>query len=458
MLERKSSCASSARRRGRFGIGGSARCGRILRGAALAGALVLGPVLGPVLGSVLGLVLLGPARGWAQTLDSVFPVGVPGFGAAPGVSVLSRLHRGTLPRGITDGALAIYPSLALGAGVDTAPAAGSGSAMLTATPSVRLADPALGFGGFASDTVERWPGRPGLDSNSLSAALGETLKFGADRLTLGVGRADLGETALGVSPVGAGGSGTAPYRLVVDDARAALVLPEGALDVTLRGGIEAARLSRSGGGEGLVLPFATERQLHGSLTVETAPGPPLRFVGEMRARGVRYRGIAAGSGIGDSTRLSLLAGVATSEVALWSVRALAGVVQRIGVGPGRRAAPIVEMALDWTPDAISAVELRVTRRLDPAAVLGAPDTVVTSEHLTGALAYDRDLTVTAGIAAREAALGGVPSHEIDVHAGARWRLSRLLALAPVARLAVRHDVAGAADREARLSLELVVTP
>lgn len=408
--------------------------------------------------AALAALGLAPQVAGAQTLDQVFPVAVPGFGAAPGVTVLSRLHPENMPRGITYGDLSVFPAFSLGAGLDTAPANGAGSSVLTATPSVRLDDPLIGLGGFASDTVQRYPARPGLDSNSLSAALGADLPLGAARLTLGLGRADLGETALGVTPVGPSFSTTAPYRLIATGAHAALKLPVGAFDVIGRAGIESARLARADQTSGLVLPYGTERQLTGGLTIETEAGQPMRFVGEIRAEGLRYGDVAPQSGIGNSTRISVLAGLATSQIALWTFRCLVGVARRIGAGPGRRSAPVLEMALGWTPDALSAVGLDVTRKLDPASVLGAPDTVVTAEHLTGALAYRRDLTLTAGLTGREAVLGGAPSHEIDVDAGVTWHLSRLLALVPRASMAFRHNVAGVADREFRLSVDLLVTP
>lgn len=98
-------------------------------------------------------------------------------------------------------------------------------------------------------------------------------------------------------------------------------------------------------------------------------------------------------------------------------------------------------------------------KLDPASVLGAPDTVVTAEDLTSALAYGRDLTLTAGVADREAVLGSAPSHDIDdIDADTPWHLSRLLALAPKASLALRHNVADGSDHEVRMYVDLFVTP
>lgn len=409
-------------------------------------------------GLVLPALLAVMASSRADRVGDLLPVAIPGFGAAPGVSARSRLHPEYLPLPLTPGkgapAFELFPRLGVEGGVDTAPGVGAGpSALGTLRPGLRVVDPVLGLAGVFDAALARYARDPAADSNQVTVALGLALPLGADRLTLGAAHVTRAETALGL----AAGGGAAALDVATNDGRAAFTLGFGAFSATER--VEVGEETQAARG---AVPVGFERRT--ALRTETEfssdADAPLRGMVLLRAGTTHYAGAVPGSGFVDTTSLGVLAGVATDPRAVWRMRAIGGVEREryAAGGPQAGTTPVYDIALAWTPDPLVSVDLDVSRSAGPDSGLGTPGSAVTTERLGVAEAFARDLLLTATVAARQGKVAGHGAAETDVTAGARWHLSRRFALEPAASLAFRHDVDGAAPREARLTVSLLWTP
>lgn len=408
----------------------------------------------------LALVALLAAGGMARadSIGDLLPIAIPGFAASPGVTARSRLHPEYLPRPVTPATAVpdfeVFPSLTVGGGVDTAPGAGQPStAFGLLRPALRAVDRRLGLGAYLGAGLQRYARDPAADANDVTAAVGLAIPFGPDRLTLAAAHVTRGESALGL---GADGD-IAPLTVGANDGRIALRLGFGGFDATERIAASAETLRARGtvpAGFGRRTALRTETEL------ATAGAAALRGLILLRAGTTHYAGAVAGSGFVDTTSIGLLAGFVTDAGALWRLR-VAGGAERERYAAGGAAAgvtPVYDVTLGWTPDPLIALDLRIARSAGSDTGLGAPGTAVTTERLGLAEAFRRNLRLTAAIAARQGKVAGHGAAEMDVAAGARWHLSRALALVPAARLAFRHDLDGAAAREARLTVSLLWTP
>lgn len=402
--------------------------------------------------------MLAQATGRAQTLSGFFPIAVPGYAEAPGVTARSRLHRQYDALGITSRLTGpdfmIYPALGVGFGVDSAPVSGAGpSAVAFARPSLRIQDDAFGLVGFASADLTGYAPDKAADSNDLTAALGFGVPLGPDRITVGAARAAIAESALGLGQSG----GTAPFRVVVNDGRAAARLPFGRFDATERFGMSHEALAAA---SRIAPAFRGRTVLRESSEIATAPDRVLRWLVLLKAAQARYQGVVPGGGFGNSMTITALGGFETNAASLWRLRVLAGAArQAFAAGrPASRTAPIFSIGLGWTPDGLISLDLAVSREVGLDSTLGTPGTAVTSAELAIAEAYQRNLLLTASVAARAATFAGVPAREIDVDAGAVWHISRALAVEPRAWLALRRNLSGSAPREARATLSMVWSP
>ncbi|MBN8897151.1 MAG: outer membrane beta-barrel protein, partial [Rhodospirillales bacterium] len=74
-----------------------------------------------VAGVTIALGLTAAGRTAAQAIATLFPEGVPGFDASPGVTVRSRLHPQLEPEGVRVGSFVLRPSLETATGYDGNP-------------------------------------------------------------------------------------------------------------------------------------------------------------------------------------------------------------------------------------------------------------------------------------------------------------------------------------------------
>ncbi|MCU4161340.1 outer membrane beta-barrel protein [Acidiphilium sp. AL] len=403
-----------------------------------------------------GFAMLAQGTGWAQTMGRLFPVAVPGYAEAPGVTARSRLHPEYDPAGVAAAGsdFVVYPVLAAGFGFDSAPVSGAGSSAFAAIrPSLRIQDDALGLAGFASADLTRYARGEAADSNDVTAALGFGIPLGPDRMTVGVARAVTAESGLGLAQSG----GTAPFRVVMNDGRIAMRLPFGGFDATERLGVSHEVLATAGG---IAPAFRGRTVLRESSEIATAPDRVLRWLVLLKAAQARYRGVVPDAGFGNSGAIAALGGFETDAASLWRLRVLAGVMRQGFAGDvaPARITPVFSAGLGWTPDGLISFDLAVSRVAGLESALGTPGTAVTSADLVIAEAYRRNLLLTATIDARAARIGGAAAREIDIDAGATWHVSRAFALKPRLWFALRQNLPGSPPREARATISMVWSP
>jgi hypothetical protein len=129
-----------------------------------------------------GAVTAAPAG--AQQLDLLLPEdSVPGYDRS--FSVLAE-HRDLSP-GATgwdwDG-VTLFPRLSAASGYDSAPNGAAGSAVLTAAPSLVIADPVAGFGAFAMVSPAAYPQDARQNSTTATLAAGERIALPRETLTV----------------------------------------------------------------------------------------------------------------------------------------------------------------------------------------------------------------------------------------------------------------------------------
>jgi hypothetical protein len=370
-------------------------------------------------------------------LDTLFPPGVPGYGTAPGVTVLSRLRPDSQPEGIRSGAFVVHPAWEQSLGYDSNVLGGPvprGSWVLGSRPSLLIGSgwshDALGAYVAADDRRE--PGAPAQDRTDWSASLGGGLDIGRDRLTLAAGYLSRHQdrTELDALPTDA----PVPYR--VTDARASYAWSAGRWTATPS--VEIASW-QFGTASILGAPASQSyrdrivRQAGVTLGYELAPQRDLVLV--TRAISQHY---AHQPGL-DSTGYQMLAGFDYDGNALWRYRLLLGGEQREFVGPTRaHGAAIAEAEIAWMPTGMTTIAATLSRSIEDAAQEGVAGFTLTRARLTLDHEYGRDILLhaSAGLQRADILEGGAVQTGWTLGAGATWLLSKRV------HVAATYDISG----------------
>ncbi|OYV70057.1 MAG: hypothetical protein B7Z67_06440 [Acidiphilium sp. 21-60-14] len=395
------------------------------------------------------------ARG--QGLDSALPGDIPGFQVAPGLARITARRAGAQPLGFSWQSLLILPSIGVATGYYHAPGLGvAGSALLGVTPQMRFIDPIIGVAGVIRLNAERYARAPRQDTTDVTLALGWRVQAGPDRLDLGIARAVMQEDALGLAG-GDGGVGNAlPYQVQVRVVRADWRHHLGL--VTLDGGLGATRSQI--GSVGLAPGFRTATGLHGRMRAITTRHAPLRWVVQLDGRRTDYAGVLPGAPFGTTNALAVQAGVSTPRDAIMTLRALVGAARVRVAGAQHRGGvvPVFVLAAGWMPDRLSAIGLSVSRTDTGNPGLSLPGHPIERAGLGAALGVDRHWVVDAGLHGTQASVSGGVAREVAVRMGLRWRIGRMVTLAPHLADIWRSRVPGLAPHEFRAVFDVRVAP
>jgi hypothetical protein len=402
--------------------------------------------------------------GWArgQALDSALPGDIPGFQVAPGLARITARRAIAQPLGFSVQSLQILPSIDMGVGYDRASGLaasgldGPGSPLLAVTPQLRLIDPIIGIAGVVRLDAERYARAPQQDTTNVTAALGWRVLIGPDRLDLGVARAALHEDALGAGASDGGAGSALPFRVQLRAARMAWRHQFGM--VTLDGGVGAtqSRISTRGAAPG----FRRATSLQGRLRSITTRHAPLRWVVQLDGRQTDYAGVLAGAPYGATRALALQAGVATPRDAIFTLRALMGGarVHVAGVSHTGGVVPVFVLAMGWMPDRLSALGISLSRTDTGNPGLSLPGHPIERAGFAAALGVDRHVVVAARLRGTQAVVPGGVAREWAVRVAVRWRIGRMVTVAPHLSERWRRDVPGLAPREFRAVLAMRVAP
>jgi hypothetical protein len=377
-------------------------------------------------------------------LDTLLPPGIPGFGAAPGVTILSRLHPDYAPLEISAGGLEFSPALSAGAGYDTAPnGAAPGACVLNLNPSVLAADPQLGFGAYAAATVAAYPGEPTQNSSGYTVALGERAVLPSQTPTLAFARLYGQETGFGLNNL----PFSRPVAFNVTLLRGADAFTSGMFTITpeLSGALTQFP----------TLPEEDRADVRQALDLGFSDGGPLKLVGRLQATESRYRATAF-----NANDFEALAGVEDNAEGIWDFRLLAGVAARQPATGRPLIAPVVEAASDWMPDGLDSFSLSLAHEIDNPGQETAAGYTLTQGKLGWDHEYLRNVIISGSAQIAHAAYfqGGLIETIFNAEAGINWHFNRAMALGAAYAFNDRQANFLAAANEHAVTLTLTWTP
>ncbi len=170
----------------------------------------------------------------AELLTSYFPIGVPGYGAAPGVTVASRERADFDPPGIRADSFLLHPQWEEGLGYDDNVFGSStdqrGSWLVGSHPSLLVASDWLrdSLGGYLGADDLRYLDQPRQSFTNWTAALGGGLAIGRDQLTISVAHFSLHQPRTELDAV----PSDTPVPYQVNDVRAGYTIALNRMSVT----------------------------------------------------------------------------------------------------------------------------------------------------------------------------------------------------------------------------------
>ena len=329
-------------------------------------------------------------------LDNYFPSGIPGYGAEPGTTVLSRARPFYEPLGVRVGDFIIRPEVSESLGYNnnvTGLTPSQGSFLAATTASVGFASDWTrnSIGGAVSVTNTQVPGVEGQNTTNWSVALGGTYQIGNDVLTLAGSYLSLSQATTALQSTQFNVPGflyTAPVPYTMADLRAAYTANFGRISLTPAFAYSQLRFSNlqlfgvNGfvppppvGGFVLGIPVQQDyrnRDLYdASVTGRYEFAPERDLVVVLRDVIANY--ISANADLFGPSRNSnafqALVGIDYTASAVWRYRVLVGVETRQFQNSAypNHTAPIAEVDLIWQPTGLTTVTLRALRTIEDAA-------------------------------------------------------------------------------------------
>ena len=325
----------------------------------------------PALAAALLLAVFAAAPAHAQLIDRYFPAGIPGYGAAAGVTVQSRARPEWEPLGIRLGAVVVRPTLSTGVGFTsnaTGQPGGRASALAQTTGSILAATDwgRHALGGYLSFDDQRYLSATTQSATSWTAALGGTAEIGRDQLVLGAAHLDLFQTARALDGLAI----DRPGRYQVNNARASYVWRSGRLSLTP--GLALSTTSYEDvfvAGRRVVQRYRDRTATEANITARWELAPLRDLVLDLRSVRFDFARHEPGQPSRDATTFAALAGIDYAASAVWRVRALAGIQHRSFADPTLKpvTGPMAELSAIWAPSGLTTLTATLSRRIEDAA-------------------------------------------------------------------------------------------
>jgi hypothetical protein len=385
-------------------------------------------------GAVIAATVLYASSGRpaaAQMLSTLFPEGVPGYDASPGVTVLSRLRPDTEPRGLHVGTFLVQPRLDSGFGYDDNVLASSpahGSWLVRTQPSVLFTSEWSrdALGGYVSASDTHYLDLPAQDHADGTVVLGATRDIGRDRLTFAVAHVAQHQDVGQVDTL----TTDRPVFFTLDNARVSYAAPLGRL--TLTPDVEVTRWrfdDTTIGGLPASQAYRDRDVLLGSVTLRYDLAPLRSLVVVARAIGQHYLHTPEGQASEDSTGYQLLAGLDYDDNALWRYRLLVGGEMREFSAFQSHSAVITEAEITWVPTGLTTIRSTLVRRIEDAAQEGVSGFTYTGGKLSIDHEYLRNVLLNASIGLQQAAyLQGGQQSGYTFGLGATWLINQRMRL------------------------------
>jgi hypothetical protein len=370
----------------------------------------------------------------AELLSSYFPTGVPGYGTAPGVTVVSRERPEFDPPGTRLGSFVLRPQIDEGLGYDDNVLGGTtrlGSWILGTHPSLLVNSDwsrnSIGF--YLGIDDLRYLNQPQQSRTNWTASLGGTLAVGRDELTVAVAHLGLHQdrTELDALPT------DSPVAYQVDDVRVGYTI---ALDrVSITPSVEFSTYRyESTTILGVPTPQAYRNRdvVQGAVTTRYELMPQRNLLVVIRALGSDYTAPQPGQPTRNSTGYQALVGFSDDSDSVWRYRVLFGwEVRNFAASQfGSHQAPLAEAELIWNPSGMTTVTGSLTRSIEDAAQEGIAGYTYTSARLKLDHEYRRDvlLRLSAGVQSADYLQSGGRSNGFSLGAGVSWLLNRHMRL------------------------------
>jgi hypothetical protein len=389
-------------------------------------------------------------RAGAVLLSELFPEGVPGFDAAPGVTVLSRSRPAFDPLGIRAGAFMLWPQLEEAAGYDDNVLAGTqhrGSWTVQTRPSLLInSDWSQGvFGAYVSASDTRYPELPDQGRTDATGSIGGTIDIGQDKLTLAAAHVQQHEDRSQLDAV----PSDRPITVQIDDARASYALSSGRW--TMTPSLEASRWQYGNTtiqGVPASQAYRDRDVVQGGTTVRYDWEPLRSLLFVVRATDQRYTNQPSGQASENSTGYQALAGFDYDDNAVWRYRVLLGGETRQFASYRPHTDFIAEMEATWSPSGMTTVHGTLSRSIEDAAQEGVTGFTYTVARLTIDHEYLRNvlLSASAGLQRADFLQGGGTQNGYSAGVGTTWLVNHQM------RLSATYDLTGVAGSHTTTTL------
>lgn len=376
------------------------------------------------------LLLLAGAPAWGQGLNLLFPEGVPGYGTAPGVTVLSRAQTARAVEPMHIGSYVVTPLLEQSVGFDDnvlTSAARRGSWLIGTRPSLLVASgwSRDAFGAYVSAADTRYLGQPGQSRTDATLSLGGSIDIGRDRLTLAASHIAQHESRTALDAI----ASDKPIAFRLEDVRASYAMGFGTWSLTPE--LEATRWAYDSTTiQGIPAPQSYRDRFvfrgGGTLRYEIAPLRNLVFV--TRALSIQYTASSPGQPAPDATAYQFLAGFDYDDNSVWRYRLLMGLESRQFAAATYRPHQdlIAEGEVTWNPTGMTTLRATLLRGIEDAAQEG----VASYTYTTGRLGVDhelrRDWLLSGAMEWRQASFPGSTGQQTGgtARAGVTWLFAR----------------------------------
>jgi len=386
-------------------------------------------------GVAIGAVVAYGGLSRAELLSSYFPMGVPGYGTAPGVTVASRARPEFDPPGVRLGSFMLRPlwdeSLGYDDNVFGSSAGQRGSWIVGTHPSLLVTSDwsRNSLAGYVDVSDRRYLDQPTQSRTDWTASLGGTLAVGRDQLTVSVAHFSLHQdrTELDALPT------DAPVAYQVEDVRVGYTIALGRLSVTPGLAYSTYRYDATTiQGVPTSQAYRDRDVVQAMVTTRYELSPQRNLLLVNRAVGTHYVVPQPGVPTPDSTGYQVLVGLDDDADAVWRYRVLLGWEVRAFHASAYRThqAPIAEAALIWSPSGMTTVTATLSRTIEDAAQEGNAGYMLTRARVVVDHEYLRNVLLQASASVQHADFlqGGGQAGGFSVGGAATWLLNRRLRL------------------------------
>jgi hypothetical protein len=384
----------------------------------------------------------------AELLSDYFPTGIPGYGAAPGVTVASRARPEYDPPGVRAGSFVLHPLLDEGIGYDDNLFGNNefrrGSWLIGTHPSLLVTsdwsrDSVAGYVGL--DDL-RYPDQPRQGQTNWTASLGGTVSVGRDQLTIAASHFSLHQARTDIDAL----PSDTPIAYQVEDVRAGYTIALDRLSVTPSLAFSTYRYEATTiEGKPAEQAYRNRDVILGDITTRYELTPQRNLLLVTRALAVNYVTPQSGQPTRNSNGYQVLMGLSDDSDAVWRYRVLLGWEMRAFHASqyATHQAPVAEAALIWSPSGMTTVTATLTRSIEDAAQEGIAGYTYTRARAVLDHEYLRNVLLQASASVQYADYlpSGGHAGAFTVGAGATWLIDQHLRLSATYDFTDQHGTA-----------------